>query len=476
MLPEFSQARILIVGDLMLDRYWHGAASRISPEAPVPVVEIDREDVRLGGAGNVAVNAAALGAKVCLLALAGDDDMAGVAERMLSELGIACWVQRVAGSRTVTKLRIMSRHQQLIRLDFEDHFPGGNMTSLLAAFRNRLATTDIVVLSDYAKGALGDCQSLILAAKKAGIMVVVDPKGNDFSRYRGATLITPNFSEFEAVVGTCEDEGAIERRGITLRDSLDIGTLLITRSEKGMTLLARGREPVHFPARSKEVFDVTGAGDTVVATLASTLAIGMSVDDAVGLSNVAASIVITKMGTASVTPSELEYATRDRHEVGDGGVFDEDRLFEKIAVAKRVGERVIMTNGCFDILHPGHVDYLEKARALGDRLVVAVNDDESVHRLKGVGRPINPLTTRMRMLSALACVDWVVPFAEDSPERLICRLLPDVLVKGGDYSVEQIEGGKCVRAAGGQVRVLQFVAGYSTTDLIQRIKINQDKS
>jgi len=470
MLPDFSQARILVVGDLMLDRYWHGSTSRISPEAPVPVVKVESEDIRAGGAGNVALNAAALGAKVGLLALTGDDEMADLVERVLSERNIDCWLQRVAGSRTISKLRILSRHQQLIRLDFEDHFQGQDTSTLSASFVRQIANADVAVLSDYAKGTLRDCRNLIGAAKAAGVKTVVDPKGNDFSRYSDATLITPNLSEFEAVVGHCDNDPDIERRGMDLRDHLNIEALLITRSEHGMTLLMRGREAIHLPARAQEVFDVTGAGDTVVATLASGLAAGLSMEEATHLSNVAASIVVTKLGTAVVTPAEIEDATRTRRDARDGEPSSEEDLLRRVDSARRAGERIVMTNGCFDILHPGHIDYLEKARALGDRLIVAVNDDASVHRLKGGDRPINPLSTRMRMLSALTCVDWVFPFREDTPERLISRLLPDVLVKGGDYTVDQIAGSQSVIATGGEVRVLDFVPGHSTTGLIERIR------
>lgn len=467
---DLTKARILVVGDLMLDRYWHGSTSRISPEAPVPVVKVEAEDMRLGGAGNVALNVSALGARVHLLALTGDDEAAGTVEAMLTSKNVACWLQRVPGSRTISKLRILSRHQQLIRLDFEDHFPAWDTGSLLEAFTTRLADVDLVVLSDYAKGTLRSCNELIAAARARGVGVIVDPKGVDFSRYRGATLLTPNLAEFEAVVGRCENEDDIEKRGGEMMSRLDLAALLITRSEKGMTLLTHGREAMHLPAHAREVFDVTGAGDTVVATLATALAAGACLEDAVAMSNLAASIVVTKLGTAVVTPTEIDDALHGGRSPGARGVCSAHDLAERVERAKQAGERIVMTNGCFDILHPGHIDYLERARALGDRLIVAVNDDASVRRLKGNGRPINSLETRLRMLSALGCVDWVVPFSEDTPRDIICQLLPDVLVKGGDYTPDQIAGGECVREAGGEVRVLDFVNGHSTTGLIEQIR------
>lgn len=469
-LPDFPSVRLLVVGDVMLDSYWHGSTSRISPEAPVPVVHVKQEETRVGGAGNVALNVAALGAKATLLGLSGPDVAADQIEGMLADRDITCFLQRVQGSKTITKLRILSRHQQLIRADFEESFANWDGDAFQAVYESQLPLMDAVILSDYAKGALNRSEDLIKAAIRAGKPVIVDPKGTDFERYRGATLITPNLSEFEAVVGHCENQAEIERRGVDLRESLGLVAILITRSEKGMTLLARGHEPLHLSTQAREVFDVTGAGDTVVATLGAALAADMPMHEAVTLSNIAAGIVVTKLGTATVGANELQLALRGKFDSNSRGVFGEDELKAKIADARAKGERIVMTNGCFDILHLGHIDYLEKARELGGRLIVAVNDDASVVRLKGMGRPVNTLATRMRMLSALASVDWVVPFTEDTPERLICKLLPDVLVKGGDYTQDQIAGGACVKASGGDVIVLDFLQGHSTTELINKIR------
>ncbi|SAK84418.1 rfaE bifunctional protein [Caballeronia calidae] len=430
--PDFSQARVLVVGDVMLDRYWHGPALRLSPEAPVPVVHVQMEETRIGGAGNVALNAAVLGAHTRLLGLAGQDAQADQLEQMLIAGGVECLVQRVEGSRTITKLRILSRHQQLIRADFEDPFLNWNFAELLLAFERQLSDVDVVILSDYSKGALRRSADLIVAARKAGKPVIVDPKGTDFERYRGATVITPNLSEFEAVVGRCENEADIERKGEALRDTLDLEAVLVTRSENGMTLLARNHAPLHLPTRAREVYDVTGAGDTVVATLSAALGAGVSLPECVALANVAAGVVVTKLGTATVSPVELQQALSYEAAFAAGGIFEEDGLLCQISGARTRGERIVLTNGYFDTLHPGHIDALEKARALGDKLIVAVNDDASVTRLKGVRRPVNPLSTRMRMVSALSCVDWVVPLSEDTPERLVSRLMPDVLVMGGD--------------------------------------------
>ena len=467
---DFSTCRVLVIGDVMLDSYLHGSTSRISPEAPVAVVRVEHEEARVGGAGNVALNVAVLGAHSSLIGLVGHDTTADHLEAMLTASGVRCSLQRVSGSRTIMKQRVLSRHQQLIRLDFEDNFANWDAASLQTAYQALLGETDAVILSDYAKGALLHAEALIVAARARRLPVIVDPKGTDFTRYRGATVITPNLAEFEAVVGRCETEAQIIGRGSALLAQLEVDALLITRSERGMTLLARGQEPLNLPTRAQEVFDVTGAGDTVVATLAVALAARLPMAEAVGMSNAAAGIVVAKLGTATVNPAELHQALRQSAEASRSGALTEDDLMLQLQEARVRGDRVVMTNGCFDILHPGHIDYLEKARQLGDKLVVAVNDDASVIRLKGPTRPVNPLATRMRMLSALECVDWVVAFSEDTPERLICRALPDILVKGGDYTEDAVAGGACVKAAGGTVQILEFLPGHSTTELIQKIQ------
>jgi D-beta-D-heptose 7-phosphate kinase/D-beta-D-heptose 1-phosphate adenosyltransferase len=468
-LLDFSQSRVLIFGDVMLDRYWHGVTSRISPEAPVPVVKVDAEEGRPGGAGNVALNIAALGGRATLVGLSGCDEPGDILERQLAEAGVVNRLVRQSQFPTITKLRIISRHQQLIRLDFEDGFPGVDDDALMRNFNAALEDCDVVVLSDYGKGTLHNVAGLIKAVRAAGRQVLVDPKGTDFSRYRGATLVTPNLSEFEAVVGRCPDEDTLVGRGQQLLSELDLQALLITRGEHGMSLLQRGREPHHLPAQAREVFDVTGAGDTVIATLAAGLASGLPLDSATQLANTAACVVVGKLGTATATTQELAQALAAQRTV-DHGVVDEGPLLDAVAAARARGETIVMTNGCFDILHAGHVTYLEEASKLGDRLVVAVNVDETVRVLKGADRPVNPLPNRMHVLAALGCVDWVVPFSEETPERLICEVAPDYLVKGGDNDPDKIPGAKCVREAGGSVAVLTYVDGVSTTRIVDSIR------
>jgi D-beta-D-heptose 7-phosphate kinase/D-beta-D-heptose 1-phosphate adenosyltransferase len=468
-IPSFDNARVLVVGDLMLDRYWHGPTSRISPEAPVPVVHVSEIEERPGGAGNVALNIARLGAQCTVLGLTGDDDAANALEKSLQNAGVKTRFIRLKENATVTKLRVLSRHQQLIRLDFEDGFIGQNISGEEIEFAKLLDEHDVVVCSDYGKGSLRNVQSLIALCREKKIPVLVDPKGTDFDKYAGASLVTPNLSEFEAIVGECRDEDELVEKGRQLCEQCNFEALLITRSEHGMTLIQNNEEVFHLPTRAREVYDVTGAGDTVISTLAAALAAGDDIHNAVALANLAAGIVVGKLGTASVTQEEL-YQEIHKHIAVKRGVVSQQELMVAVDQCRKRGEVIVMTNGCFDILHAGHVTYLQQAREQGDRLIVAVNVDETVRKLKGEDRPVNPLEHRMRMLAALECVDWVLPFEEETPMRLICEVLPDILVKGGDNDPDKIPGGDCVRANGGEVRVLSYVSGVSTTEIIGTIR------
>jgi D-beta-D-heptose 7-phosphate kinase / D-beta-D-heptose 1-phosphate adenosyltransferase len=468
-LPNYSTARVLVVGDLMLDRYWHGPTSRISPEAPVPVVHVKQDECRPGGAGNVALNISALGARVSLLGFTGEDQAATALEKILKEAGVLCLFQGVPNFPTITKLRVMSRHQQLIRLDFEDGFQQVNNEALLHLYHAEMMQSQVIVLSDYGKGTLSQVQAFIKLAKQLNKPVLVDPKGGDFSIYQQATLITPNLSEFEAVVGRCADQQQIVERGMNLLSELELQALLVTRGENGMTLLSKDEEPLHLPTHAREVFDVTGAGDTVISVLAASLAAKKSLAEATQLANIGAGIVVGKMGTATVNTDELHAALQGPR-AHRKGVCSLPELLAERAAAQQNGEKIVATNGCFDILHPGHVRYLQQAKTLGDRLVVLVNSDASVQRLKGPERPVNKLDHRMEMLAALECVDWVVEFEQDTPKEVIDQLLPDILVKGGDYTdITSIAGHESVLANGGEVKILSFIEGHSTTAIIQTI-------
>jgi D-beta-D-heptose 7-phosphate kinase/D-beta-D-heptose 1-phosphate adenosyltransferase len=466
-IPDFSKTHVVVVGDVMLDRYLFGSTGRISPEAPVPVVRVQEIDDRPGGAANVAINLASLGVTTRLVGVVGEDEEARSLRTILKSRAIQCDFLTVDDRPTITKTRVQSRGQQLIRLDQEDTaaIPGEEVVKIL---QDSIQGADAVVLSDYGKGALADIATMIDVCRKAGVPVLVDPKGHDFEKYRGASVITPNQTEFEAVVGVCDSDEELVARAREMLDHLELNALLVTRSEKGMLLLEADMEPVFLSTQAREVYDVTGAGDTVIATFAGAIASGQDLASAAALSNIAAGLVVRKIGVAAVTPGEISVSLHQRGQ-GGRGLVGLDELKLMVAESRGRGERVIMTNGCFDVLHAGHVAYLEEAKGLGDRLIVAVNDDASVRRLKGDSRPVNELQDRLLVLAGLAAVDWVVPFSEDTPAALIADVLPDVLVKGGDYKPDDIAGAKDVLQNGGEVRVLAFRDGHSSSRIIDKL-------
>lgn len=468
--PSFQSIRALVVGDVMLDRYWSGDTSRISPEAPVPIVHVQTIEERPGGAGNVALNVAALGAKVDLLSFCGDDNEGEILDKKLSQAGVHCYLSKIPHSRTVTKLRILSLHQQLIRLDFEERPYQIDYTHLKQLFDQRLKYCDVVILSDYAKGCLAYVQDLIQSARKAGKPVFVDPKSNDFNIYQGATVLTPNRREFEAVVDRCNSEHTLLQKGMQLLKVHHFEALLVTRGEQGMTLIRKNQPEVCLPAFAKQVYDVTGAGDTAIACLALTYAAQVDLVQSAQLANIAAGIVVGKLGAATVSSAELRRAIQIQQISSHRGILSEAELKIVVEDAKTHDEQIVMTSGCFDILHAGHVTYLEQAKRLGDRLIVAINDDDSVSKLKGPGRPINNLANRMAVLAGLSVVDWVVSFREATPERLIKLLLPDIWVKGSDYQVHELPEKKAIQEYGGQIKLINFVEGCSTSAIISKIQ------
>ena len=460
-MPRFDQAPVLVVGDVMLDRYWHGGTSRISPEAPVPVVKVDQIEDRPGGAANVALNIAALGAKASLVGVTGEDEAAESLSNSLKAAGVTARFQRIAHQPTIVKLRVMSRHQQLLRIDFEEPF-ATDALALSSEVDALLEGVKVLVLSDYGKGALKNHQALIKAARDRGIPVLADPKGKDFAIYRGTSLITPNLSEFEAIVGHCVDEAELVAKGAKLMAELELGALLVTRGEHGMTLLRPEQQALHLPARAREVFDVTGAGDTVISTLAAAIAAGEELPHAVALANLAAGIVVGKLGTAAISAPELRRAIQ-RAEGSERGVLSLDQLLLAIDDARAHNEKIVFTNGCFDVIHAGHVQYLRFARSQGDVLIVGVNDDDSVRRLKGPSRPVSPLEDRTLVLAALEMVDAVVDFPEDTPANIVERVTPDVLVKGEDWREKGVVGREWVEKHGGRVVLAPLLEGRSTT-------------
>jgi D-beta-D-heptose 7-phosphate kinase/D-beta-D-heptose 1-phosphate adenosyltransferase len=386
----------------------------------------------------------------------------------LGAVGIDCQLIVPDAYATITKLRIVSQNQQLVRADFEQELMLAE-NELLGTVAAQLGNANVLLLSDYDKGVINDPQSLIKCATQSTVPVLVDPKFKDFSLYRGATVLKPNKLELEQAIGPWQSEAEMIGKCQQLMQRLELKALLVTRSAQGMTLLQPGLQEVHFPAHTREVADVSGAGDTVIAVLAASLSAGQSLVDAVALSNVAAGMVCAKAGIATVSGPEL------RQEVArlagfENGVMTEEQLSIAVTEARGRGEKIVFTNGCFDILHAGHVDYLKEAAALGDHLIVAVNDDASVTKLKGEGRPINQVERRMTVLAGLGSVAWVVSFSADTPEALLQSLKPDVLVKGGDYGVDQVVGAEIVRAYQGDVQVLKFVEDCSTSALVEKIR------
>jgi D-beta-D-heptose 7-phosphate kinase/D-beta-D-heptose 1-phosphate adenosyltransferase len=400
------------------------------------------------------------------VAATGQDEMAEVLRVKLESSGIGCAFITLPDWSTITKIRLVSRNQQMLRADFEK--PAAVAVDDLIASIGEVSTYDAIIFSDYDKGVFVDPASVISRLQPSGKPILVDPKFKPFADYKGATVIKPNTLELHNAVGYWQSDAEMISKCRVLMDNIGCQAMLVTRASEGMTLIEKEDES-HFPARTREVYDTSGAGDTVIAVLATALASGQTLKDAVALSNIAAGIVVSHFGVTSVSGPELRDEV-DVSEPANRGKMTAEQAAVAVQVAKSRGERVVFTNGCFDILHAGHVDYLMDAKKEGDRLIVAINSDESVHRLKGEGRPINPLERRMTMLAGLSAVDWVVPFDDDTPEALLRLLQPDVLVKGGDYSVDQVVGAEIVRAEGGEVKVLSLVEDCSTSALVEKIR------
>lgn len=475
-LARFRGARILCVGDIMLDRYLFGRVDRISPEAPIPVLAIASQSAMPGGVGNVARNIAALGGEAALVSLVGDDEEGREIVRLLgAEPLIDPNLVTAPGRATTIKTRYVSGGQQLLRADREDAAPIASAAEdqLLAAVMDEIAHADLLVLSDYAKGVLTPriVQEAITAARAAGKQVLVDPKSQEFARYRGASLIKPNARELaRAARMAARTDEEVVTAGEAVLKSLDVGALLVTRSEAGMMLFQRGEKPLVLRSRTREVFDVSGAGDTALAALALGLAAGLPIKDAAAIANEAAGIAVGKRGTAVVYPQELAHMLHDT-DLADvsAKVRERDPARDLVQQWRAAGLKVAFTNGCFDLIHPGHVALLAEARGQADRLIVGLNTDASVKRLKGPARPINAEMARAIVLASLASVDLVVLFDEDTPLELIRALKPDVLVKGADYTVATVVGADIVQAYGGRVHLARLVPDASTTKTIEKI-------
>ncbi|MBL8583346.1 MAG: D-glycero-beta-D-manno-heptose-7-phosphate kinase [Rhizobiaceae bacterium] len=475
-IARFGDVRALVVGDFILDRFVHGVIERISPEAPIPVLHGRGESLALGGAGNVVANIVSLGATAVPVAVVGDDFAGRTVRSMLEADGIdAAGIEASVGRITSAKSRFSALNQQVLRFDEEEIRPldASERTPMLERFVELLPTADIVILSDYGKGVLADgvAGELVRAARAAGKMVLVDPKGKDFSRYTGATAVTPNRKELgEAVGRVVSSDGEVTEAARELIAAHGFEFLLATRSEKGISVIETDTAH-HIATRAREVFDVSGAGDTVIASFALALAAGLDRNGAAEVANAAAGVVVGKRGTARLSAAELldALARSEGHPRLSASIVSAEAAAALASAWKREGLTVGFTNGCFDLLHAGHVALLQSARAACDRLVLGVNSDESVRRLKGEGRPLNGEQDRAFVLAALAAVDLVVIFPQDTPLELIRKIRPNVLVKGADYTIDQVVGAEDVQADGGRVLLVELVDGRSTTGMLRRI-------
>ncbi len=475
-LDRLPAARVLVVGDVMLDRFIYGQVSRISPEGPIPILQIEREATMLGGAGNVLRNITALGAQASLVAVVGDDDGGRRVAALIAQSGAADGrLVTVPGRATTLKDRFIAAGQQLLRSDREDPaaLPAKSQADILAAVQALLPQSGALILSDYGKGVLTpeSIAALIAAARAAGCAVVADPKGRDFARYRGADVITPNRRELEEASGLpVRDDAEAAAAAQAVIDQAGVTAVLATRGAAGMSLVSADAPPEHLSAEAQEVFDVSGAGDTVAAVLAAALAAGIGRLAAARLANQAAGIVVRKVGTAVVHGSELRQALHasDR-QAAENKVLARAATLDRVQQWRQAGLRVGFTNGCFDLLHPGHVSLLAQAKRACDRLIVGLNSDVSVRLLKGAGRPVQSEAARAVVLGSLAHVDGVVIFNEETPRALIEAIRPDVLVKGADYSVDTVVGADLVQGYGGQVVLAELTPGHSTSGTIEKL-------
>jgi D-beta-D-heptose 7-phosphate kinase / D-beta-D-heptose 1-phosphate adenosyltransferase len=464
----------LIIGDVMLDRYLIGNVGRISPEAPVPIVLLNAQNERAGGAANVAANLALLGIKTHVIGCIGDDFEGEQLIKIISSLDIDTSSMVRSNERpTIAKTRILGGHQQMLRLDQESQLPFSqdeNNEILKAVELNLAHNPNVVVLSDYAKGLLSEsvCQQIIIHCKQKNIPVLVDPKGHDYSKYTGATALTPNKKETAEACNTNINDHELISKSISLKNKLNLEFLAVTRGEEGITLIDKETHQIN--AMAQKVFDVSGAGDTVIATLAAGLVYGLSALESLQLANLAAGVVVGKVGTVPITREELINAIARQQETTQAHkICNLPQLLEKVNLWKKTPFKIVFTNGCFDLLHAGHVTYLEAAKKRGDKLILGLNTDRSVSAIKGPERPVVNEDDRARVLAALESVDAVILFDEDTPINLINQLKPDVIAKGSDYRADQVIGGKEVESWGGEIALIDLVAGRSTTNIIKKL-------
>lgn len=471
-LESFKKQNVLVIGDLMIDKYIIGNVSRISPEAPVPVLSQTKIERKLGGAGNVLANLKSLGATVHALGRIGNDSEGRICEELLTQRGIDCskiW----KFDNTIVKTRIISQNQQFLRID-EEKIIAPNIEYLDTLKDNIdeiLKNITVVVLSDYAKGFISNelASIIIYACKKKNIPIVVDPKGNNCSKYKDATAITPNNKEFLDMSRdvSLDSEDSIKNEALKLLKENNIKYFIHTRSEKGISVIEKNTGlKSDFPTQAKEIVDVTGAGDTVVSVIALAIGAGFEIADAITLANIAASIVISKFGTAQTNVTEIEkhFSTIKSNEQS------KDDILKIISTLKTQGKKIVFTNGCFDLVHAGHIKSFQEAKSFGDVLIVAVNSDDSIRRLKGKNRPIVDLKNRIALLRTIKYVDFVIPFEEDTPQKLIEAIRPDVMIKGEDWKGKVVAGADFVKSYGGKIEFIKLEQGLSTTNIIEKIK------
>jgi D-beta-D-heptose 7-phosphate kinase / D-beta-D-heptose 1-phosphate adenosyltransferase len=474
-IDALGSPRVAVVGDLILDHYVFGAVSRISPEAPIPVLHVSREEDRLGGAANVAANILTMGGRSVLVGAIGSDEPGARFRKLAGKTSGLTLSAAQTGSRpTVLKTRMVSQNQQMLRVDREQH--GALSSAELADVTNRglkaLDGVGALVISDYGKGVV-TTESAQRLIGDAGVPVIVDPKGRDYSKYKGATAVTPNRAEAEAATGIdCSSMDGVEKAGRKLCKQLGLKVAVITLSAQGVAVIPPKGVMTHFPAQARSVYDVTGAGDTFIATFAMAVAAKADFNTAARLANYAAALKVARFGAVAITREELRRSVISAHEGFDhaGKVMTADELVEALKAHRKHGERIVFTNGCFDLLHQGHVTYLNFCRGQGDVVVVGLNADASVRRLKGPTRPVNEAEARARVMAALSDVDYVTVFEEDTPEKLIRKLRPDVLVKGEDWSGKAVAGAGFVESTGGKVVFAPMVEGKSTTNMIEKAK------
>jgi D-beta-D-heptose 7-phosphate kinase/D-beta-D-heptose 1-phosphate adenosyltransferase len=463
-----TDKKVLVIGDVMLDEYTFGHVERISPEAPVPILRVEEHQLRLGGAANVAANISSLGIKVSLMGICGDDDTGSLLVKEMQRHSVDSKLLKSDDVNTIVKKRIIANQQQLIRIDQESRIDSQVSKNLYKKFLEIYIDYDLVVISDYGKGSLIDHQKYIKSCNLKNISVLIDPKGGDFDRYKNATLMTPNLREFEEIVGTIKNNDELVDKAISLKNELGLRYLIVTLGPEGV-LMVDDQNNVHMmTSEAKQVYDVSGAGDTIIAVLAVLIVNDYEFVSALKIANVAAGLAVGKVGTSVISYRELDNALNTKDNTIQS-LHSIDQLMPIIEQAKLENKKIVMTNGCFDILHAGHVTYLKEAAKLGNILIVAINSDISVSKLKGKSRPINPLEMRATVLSSLSAVDYVISFEEDTPEKLYELVLPDILVKGSDYSKEEIAGADIITSNGGMVKLIDLVEGFSTTSIIDRI-------